>query len=290
MSGGYFMGPPARRRRRRTPGLLFLALLLVAAAAVVAVVALSRDRVDRRGADVESLEVDSKLVDRSLEQKVAVPAGGGEGRPLLVFLHGRGSKPDSAFTDGFFAELDRLGDRAPVVLAVNGGKSSYYHDRDGGRWGSYVTREAIPAAVERYGVDRERIAIGGTSMGGFGALDIARRDPGRYCAVGAHSAALWRRAGDTAPGAFDDARDFRRHDVYRYVRTERRAFARERLWMDVGRADPFRSVDADVAGMLKRRDRDISWHLWPGGHGGEYFDRHVDDYLRWYARELELCR
>ena len=45
-------------------------------------------------------------------------------------------------------------------------------------------------------------------MGGFGALDLALEHPGRFCAVGGHSAALWQRAGATAPGAFDNANDF----------------------------------------------------------------------------------
>jgi predicted esterase len=289
--GSYFLGPPARRRHRgRGRLLVVLALLLVAGAVVGVVIAATHRGPDPRGADIESFDVKSRLVHRTLEQKAVVPTGGAEGRPLLVLLHGRGSKPGAAFSDEFFAELDRLGSRAPVVVEVNGGDHSYYHDRDDGRWGSYVVREAIPAAVERYGVDKERIALGGTSMGGFGALDIARRNPRRFCAVGGHSAALNRRASETAPGAFDDAADFRRHDVYRYVRRNPRAYARENLWLDVGRADPFRSVNAEVARTLKARDRaDVEWHLRPGGHGGQYFRANVASYLRFYARELERC-
>ena len=50
-------------------------------------------------------------------------------------------------------------------------------------------------------------------MGGFGAYDIALQHPGRFCAVGGHSPALWFDGGETAPGAFDDAADFERNDV-----------------------------------------------------------------------------
>jgi S-formylglutathione hydrolase FrmB len=253
------------------------------------VIALSRNDVERHGAQVSTLTVDSKLVHRPLDQKVAVPAGGAHNRPLLLLLHGRGGKPGNAFSDEFFAELDRLGKRAPVVVEVNGGESSYYHDRKDGRWGTYVVREVIPAVLRRYDVDARRIAIGGASMGGFGALDIALREPGRFCAVGGHSAALWRRAGDTPAGAFDNARDFARHDVYGAVRDNPRAYTRERLWIDVGTEDPFRPVDAEVVRMLRRRGREVSWHLYPGGHGGEYWRAHVARYLRWYADELERC-
>ncbi|MEA2143097.1 MAG: hypothetical protein QOI64_1527 [Solirubrobacteraceae bacterium] len=291
MSGSYFIGPPARRRRR--PGgrraLLLLLLLGVAAGAVVVVVAASRSHVDRHGADVESMTVDSKLVGRKLEQKVAVPAGGADGRPLLVLLHGRGAKPGGAFSDEFFVELDRLGDRAPVVVEVDGGDHSYYHDRKDGRWGSYVVREVIPAVLKRYDVDGRRIALGGTSMGGFGALDIARRQPGRFCAVGGHSAALWRASGETPDGAFDNAADFARHDVYGQVHRNPRAYAREQIWLDAGTTDPFRPVNEEIVRMLKRRGRSVTWHGYAGGHGGAYFRAHVRDYLRWYGRQLARC-
>jgi S-formylglutathione hydrolase FrmB len=48
----------------------------------------------------------------------------------------------------------------------------------------------IPQVTRRFGTDRRRVAIGGISMGGFGAYDLARLNPGRFCAVGGHSPAL----------------------------------------------------------------------------------------------------
>jgi S-formylglutathione hydrolase FrmB len=53
----------------------------------------------------------------------------------------------------------------------------------------------IPEVVKRFGADGRRVAIGGISMGGFGAYDIARLNPGRFCAVAGHSPALWRTGG-----------------------------------------------------------------------------------------------
>ena len=57
-------------------------------------------------------------------------------------------------------------------------------------------------------------AILGWSMGGYGALLAAERAPERFRAVVAASPALWARAGDSAPGAFDDPADFAAHDVF----------------------------------------------------------------------------
>src|SRR5262249_53986437 len=159
---------------------------------------------------------------------VEPPAGG---RWLLVLLHGRSSRPASGLTDQLFAALRDLGPRAPAVAFVDGGDHSYYHDRRDGPWGTYVVREAIPAAPA--GLHTRRVAIGGMSMGGFGALDLARLYPSGFCAVGGHSAALWFSGGDTPAGAFDDAEDFARHDVVHL------ASYRIPVWIDVGTADPF---------------------------------------------------
>ena len=72
-------------------------------------------------------------------------------------------------------------------------------------------------------------------MGGFGAYDIALKNPGRFCAVGGHSPALWFDGAETAPGAFDDAADFERNDVVGAVQADPDAFGDTRVWNDYGR-------------------------------------------------------
>jgi enterochelin esterase-like enzyme len=303
MAGGYFLGPPATRRRRgygryrrgRGRGRAVLLLTLIIAGLVAGGVFAAKrldmadDEPATRGAEVVDYEIDSKLVDRELDQKAVVPRGARDGRPLLVLLHGRGSEPGANYSKQFFDELRRLGDRAPVVVMPAGGEGSYWHDRKDGRWGSYVMREVIPEAQKRFKTDPDRVAIGGVSMGGFGALNLARLEPDAFCAVGGHHAALWRRAGDTAPGAFDDARDFRRNDVYAAAERGGRSWKRLPMWMDVGRDDPFRPVDVEVAELLEKGKRDITFKLNPGGHSGAYIAANMPAYLRFYARELARC-
>ncbi|HSP73003.1 MAG TPA: alpha/beta hydrolase-fold protein [Gaiellaceae bacterium] len=239
---------------------------------------------DARGIPVERYVLRSQLARRSLTELAVVPPGGGK-RNLLVLLHGRGSSPASLLSTQLFRELGRLGRRAPVVVLLDGGDHSYFHDRGDGAWGSYVLVEAIPDAIRRFGTTR-RVAIGGVSMGGFGALDLARVDPGRFCAVGGHSAALWSSAGATPAGAFDDAADFGRHDVLRYARTADRPYRGLRVWLDVGTADPFRAADTALATALKQRGARVAFHVWPGGHERRYWNAHMPQYLRFYASAL----
>ena len=267
-----------------------LVAVLLAAGAVAASQLLAGAGADRRGASVRHFTVKSRFVGRSLEEIGVVPAGGGGKRPLLVFLHGRGLRPSSLLSDEFFAGLARLGPRAPLVVALDGGDHSYWHDRRGGRWGTYVLREAIPQAVRELGADPSRVAIGGISMGGYGAFELAREARrGRFCAVGGHSPAFWLSAGQTAPGAFDDAADFARHDVYEYVRSHRHPYGTTPLWIDRGRRDPFAPYDAEIVRALKARGAHLESHLWPGAHTGAYWRSHMARYLRFYAEALARC-
>jgi poly(3-hydroxybutyrate) depolymerase len=209
-------------------------------------------------------------------EQIAIPAR--RGAPLLVLLHGRGAHPDDFLRDGKLQQaLRTLGSKAPSVVIPSCSDHCYWHDRNDGAWGAYVLRKVIPAALRRLRADPRHVGVGGISMGGFGALDLARIAPNRFCAVGGRSAAMWRAAGEAAPGAFDDAEDFARHDVIHLP------FAyRGPLWIDVGTDDPFRSADEEFA-----RTHHARLHVWPGSHDWSYWNAHWADYLRFY---VSSCR
>ena len=119
---------------------IVLALLVVVAIAAGAV-ALARGPDDGgdTGVKLERYELRSRFAHRTLPQVAAIPPGGGEGRPLLVFLHGRGERGHEANTNGaFLRALAAQGSRAPVVVFPNGGESSYWHRRRDGDWARYV--------------------------------------------------------------------------------------------------------------------------------------------------------
>jgi S-formylglutathione hydrolase FrmB len=284
--------PPTRgqiRRRRR----IALALLGLAAAAVAYLIlsATVLAPADTRGARVASLVIHSRVLGGDQEVGVVVPAGADRGRrPLLVFLHGRNESVDTYTEDeAFFEALAGLGSRAPIVAFPAGSADSYWHDRSEGEWGTFVLDEVIPQVARSFGADPRRVAIGGVSMGGFGAYDLALLHPGRFCAVGGHSPALWLRGADTAAGAFDDAEDFERNDVIGMVRDNPAAFAGIPIWNDAGTDDPFLVSDRAFDGALRAAGAELSAHVWPGGHEHAYWDRHWAVYLRFYAKALAHC-
>ncbi len=243
------------------------------------------------GARVVHFTLDSGLVHRTLRETAVIPSGSSSGpRPLLVFLHGKGEDEDSNLSGEMFAALARLGSRAPLVVFPDGGEDSYWHDRREGAWGRYVMDEVIPEAVRRLRADPRRIAIGGLSMGGFGAYDLARLHPDRFCAVGGDSAALWSSGGESAPGAFDSGEDFARHDVIGAARTDADPYPGAALWLDVGREDPFRAADTTLAQLLRSHRRSVQFHIWPGAHEQSYWRSHWGSYLGFYADALAHCQ
>jgi Putative esterase len=282
-----------RRRYRRRRVVALAAVLLIALGAWGAAALVRRywpgpvrtGSAAAHGASIVRYTIRSRFVPEALPQTAASPAGGGRGRPLLVFLAGRGSSSDSNANGDFFAALNAEGKLAPDVLFPSGGDHSYFHRRADGDWGRYILEEAIPEAIRRLHADPARIAVGGISMGGFGAFDIARLRPSEFCAVGGHSAALWLRAGETAPGAFDDAEDFERNDLIGLAREHGRTpWGRAKLWLDGGTEDPFRAADEAFAAALG-----VPMRHWPGEHSSSYWYPHFRDYLRFYAKALARC-
>jgi enterochelin esterase-like enzyme len=232
------------------------------------------------GATSHTLVLRSEAVGRTLRARVLDPTRAPDGAPLLVLLHGQGSSPESMLLPELVDELVRLGGRAPVVLAPDGDEASYWHDRESGDWGRMVVEEAIPQAARRYGADASRVAIGGISMGGFGALHLAERHKGRFCSVAAHSPAVFpRHPGPGTPfeGAFDDRADFERQDLI-----ERARRIPPGTWIDVGDADPF----APAVRRLVARMRSPRFREWKGGHDFTFWVRRTPEWLRFH---LERC-
>jgi S-formylglutathione hydrolase FrmB len=277
-----------RRRRRTALGIAALALIAIAYLVLAATVFAP---VDRHGASLTHIEVQSKAVGRELGVNVLVPPNAGPSgeRSLLVFLHGRGGY-EGTFNDAVFRGLPSLhGRRGPVVAFPAGGVHGYWHDRADGDWGKWVMDEVIPLVMRRFGIDPRRLAIGGISMGGFGAYDLALKNPGRFCAVGGHSPALWFDGSESAPGAFDSEADFERNDVVEMVQSDPNAFGDARVWNDYGDEDPFRVYDEGFVAALEGGDADLSAHSWPGAHEGGYWDSHWPAYQRFYVNALNHC-
>ena len=214
-----------------------------------------------RGASLVHFTLHSRFVHQDLHEIRVVPRKHGDW--LLVLLHGKGAGPTQFLSQPFFDTLQALDGQAPVVLLLDGGDDSYWHNRADGAWGSMVLDEATPK--------RGRVAIGGISMGGYGALLLGSRAR-QFCAVGVQSPALWTSPGESAPGAFDNAEDYERNDVFKLRPPHP-------LWIDLGAGDPFRDATLAYA-----RRAGVRAHVSPGGHDTAFWDAHMPQFVRFFAR------
>jgi S-formylglutathione hydrolase FrmB len=271
---------------------LLVALAIAAGFFVVDRVWLEDDpQREQYGAKVKTFAIESDLLDRELPTKVVVPERAeARGRSMLLFLHGRNEDERSYLVEPMFEAVGDLGKRAPVVAFPSGGGTSYWHNRESGPWASYVLTEAIPQLIARYDVDPDRVVIGGISMGGYGALNIARIAPDRFCGVGAHSPALWESADETAQGAFDDTEDFDRNDVIALAgATDPGPYAGLRLWLDAGEDDPFLDGDEAFEQAVRANGGRPVVKRSPGGHDNGYWNDNWDEYFGFYAHALNEC-
>lgn len=206
------------------------------------------------------------------------------GLPVLISLHGRGGDHRDTFAgslhlDRFLAEVVAQGSAPFGIASVDGGDHEYWHPRRDTDPAAMVIDEFLPLLSKR-GMDTSRIGLLGWSMGGYGALYLAGRlGPGRTAVAIAESPALWRQAGQSAEGAFDDAEDFAKHAIFgRTSLLEGIA-----LRVDCGAEDGFAPVTRDLRAALSPVP---AGGIEPGGHDAGYWRSQAAAQLRFAATHL----
>ena len=250
--------------------------------------------VDSHGAGFAHLELHSKAVGRDLGVNVIVPPNAGpQGkRSLLVFLHGRGGyegtfndERSSAACRSLHGARRRSSPSPTAASTATGTTAPKATGTD------CVMRRSDPAGRpalrNRPAPDRDRRHLDGRLR----RLRPRPAAPGRFCAVGGHSPALWFDGGETAPGAFDDAADFERNDVVGTVQEDPDAFGDDHGLERLRRAKtPSASTTKASSQAMEAGDADFTTHSWPGGHEGSYWDAHWPAYQRFYVNALNPLR
>jgi S-formylglutathione hydrolase FrmB len=151
-------------------------------------------------AKVDTIEVFSKAMDKTLKAAVTVPSGydnSQESYLVLYLLHG-GS---GAFSDWHQKVtepglVNRLADQYDLIIVTPGvGPSSYYFDSplmDSVQYETYMTTELIPYIDSNYKTlaQKESRAITGLSMGGHGSIYLSAKHPELFVAAGSMSGVM----------------------------------------------------------------------------------------------------
>ena len=191
--------------------------------------------------------------------------------PVVYLLHG-GSESDRFFLElGIPEAMDAaLGSGAvgPMILVlVDGGPKFTGDGHATASFADYLDSELVPDVDHRCRTVAQRSgrAIGGISVGGRYALEIAADHPSLVAAAAGHST--------TVKQSIDDL-------------AARLAAAAIPIYLDVGASDGLFATDEALAESLRRRDADVEWHTAEGTHTQQYWTAHLTDYLRFYSDAL----
>lgn len=124
--------------------------------------------------------------------------------PVVYLLHGGEGDDAEWMNRGTVKQIMDKGIREnrviPMIIASHDGRRNeenvprtfYQNDADGKlRWGDVFLREFVPFAEAEYRVRPGHRAVGGLSMGGYGALMFSLLNPGMFRATLALSATVW---------------------------------------------------------------------------------------------------
>lgn len=213
--------------------------------------------------------VDVRAVDRAI---YLLPGRGSAARDALV----SGGPGYSGWFAAAVAGDVRL-KRTALVVADAG--ETYFHRRASGEDRLAVVREEFPKLVASFtGARPRREALIGWSMGGYGALLAAVREPSRYRSVAVAGPALFASYADerrSVGDAFDDAADFARNDVVGHAARLRGVPVMVRC----GDQDPFAPAVRAFAARCPTADVKIV----PGCHDDGFWSATAAELLRFTA-------
>jgi len=261
----------------------------------------------------EGLRLRSRILRQDVRYSLYLPPGHRPGRrhPVLYLLHGLigddtewpglglGPIADRAIASGALPPTVVVmpdARRDPTRPLTEQAQTYYMDDADGSfRYAEMVVRELLPGVEARHGAggSAARRAIGGESMGGFGALSFAFRNPGLFSAafglsVGHRTDAQiialpqaefdWRYARAWGAGLVGQAR---LNDRYRQwnlldmiARTSAEDLSRTAYFLDCGSYDGFFEGNADlhlaltakaVPHRFMAREGAHEWDYWTSG-------------------------
>ncbi len=213
--------------------------------------------------------------------------------PVLYMLHGLGGDHVIEWhAFGIFEAADTLMSSQtirPFIIVLPEGEDGYWIDHvDGGAsWATYLAHDVVNEIDGRFRTQPEAgaRALGGNSMGGHGAIQIALNFPDRFGIVGIHSPSL--RTPEDAPAYFGTGADFEARDPASLLRDHVDAARQLQIWMDVGDQDPWLAAVSELRDEFDALGIPMRYVRLPGIHDDEYWTANVATYLRFYSEAFD---
>jgi putative tributyrin esterase len=252
----------------------------------------------------------SDLLGKQTTTQVLLPSVGRPPFAVLYLLHGLTGDSTTWLRH---SRLEWYLRELPLVVVLPDGYRGFFTDNEQGPDFGRHCGEELPGFIERtfpVRPARGARAIGGLSMGGYGALRVALGYPERFCSVNSHSGALLRMNLDMSPQQarrdpilgkhppefflelrriFGRRHAGTRHDLIALVRRARRRHRRlPRILIDCGTEDSLLAGNREFHAQLGELDIPHVYREFPGRHDWDYWDLHVREALAFHARNLHV--
>jgi S-formylglutathione hydrolase FrmB len=242
---------------------------------------------------IGTIQMKSRALDRTVTYTILLPdpAEVGEGPyPVLVQLHGRNGNHTRWL---YNSNLHTYAKNLPLIIVLPDGANSLWANLHSTlRYEDFVVQDLWEHINATFPVRKDSPwAIGGLSMGGYGAIHLGLKYPEKYCSIYAHSSVI--PTYDELLTSWMEQLTFitpeRATDLDCYHLAEEIEPAKlPRLSFDCGTEDGLLEHNQRFHAHLQELGLAHSYAEYPGAHTWDYWDLHVQEALRQHAEVLNI--
>ncbi len=244
----------------------------------------------------------SNVLGKQVETNVLLPEHYSGRCATFYLLHGL-SDDSTMWLRRSRIEVDVSG--LPLIVVMPDGFRGFYTDNaDGPAYGRYIGQELVDMIDRVFPTiaTRDKRAIGGLSMGGYGALRTALAYPDRFISANSHSGALGFGAqnDDTGPtpnvlGSGELLAIFGKqprgtpHDLgYLAANVKASDHPMPKLLIDCGTEDFLYKQNLAYIATLKKLDIPHLYREYPGTHDWNYWNEHIKEAIAFHCEAMDV--
>lgn len=216
--------------------------------------------------------------------------------PILFFLGGKDiSIHDFSILLNMEEALNALNPEQPIAVCCIDGNNSWYCNHYDATlyWEEIFITDFLRQFFQLYPISPISTAIGGFSMGGFGAMRLGLRYSNIFQIIGSHSASLRfedEMTPDLLSERIDLANAFGNIPYYMQIHPLNYVYSgqhrHQHIRMDCGKSDYHISNNLRFYSLVKDFLPDIELHVQQGKHCMKYWKEKLPEYLDYYQKTL----
>lgn len=208
----------------------------------------------------------------------------GEVLKTLYLLHGLS---DDHTTWMRRTSIERYAEKYGICVVMPfAGKSFYCDMKYGMNYYTYIAKELPEIMKTLFGLsdERENNFAAGLSMGGYGALKLALREKGRFCAAAGLSAGCdiaTRKSKSYYPSVFGSEEAPKEDNLFELASAGSDDEIKPRIYLGVGTEDFLYEENQRFKAHLLKLGYDLTYRESHGTHNWDFWDEYIKYVLEW---------